>query len=89
MNDALSWLECKLKIWRKNTKLICRKGYFVLCFCNHFIIIITNGKMFLAVKRSQRSSSNAFVTVKNAIQGHNMQARSKRPRYQETALHGF
>ena len=30
-----------------------------------------------------------FVTVKNAIQGHILQARNKCPRYQETALHGF
>ena len=30
-----------------------------------------------------------FVTVKNAIQGHNLQARNMCPRYQETALQGF
>ena len=30
-----------------------------------------------------------FVTVKNAIQGHNLQARNMCPRYHETALQDF
>ena len=30
-----------------------------------------------------------FTTVKNVIQGHNLQARNKCPRFQETALQGI
>ena len=90
MNDALFWLECKLKIWReKNTKLICRKGYFVLCFYNHYFLLLPTVKCFWPLKDLNVLVEMLFVTVKNAIQGHNLQARNMCPRYQETVLQGF
>ena len=88
MNGALSWLECKLKIWRKNTKL-CRKGYFVLCSYNHYFLLLQMVKCFWPLKDLNVLVEMLFVTIKNAIQDHNLQARNMCPRYQETALQGF
>ena len=45
--------------------------------------------MFLVVKDLNVLVEMLFVTIKNAIQGHNLQARNMCPRYQETALQGF
>ena len=85
MDNALSSLECKLKIWRFVEKDIL---YFVFTIII-FLLLLKMVKCFWPLTDLNVLVEMLFVTVRNAIQGHNLQARNMCPRYQETALQGF
>ena len=52
-------------------------------------IIIWMVKYFWLLKDLNVLVELLFVTIKNAVQGHNLQARNMCTRCQETAFHGF